>query len=126
MNATRLFATHINAAPEEDLLETFAESLGASRISLIVKNSHSVSRASTNPTPASEELRDLLLERTFLFLHERQRASDRDVVRGSDWLNKHFRCIEVLKLDIVSLFHVSVRACADFFLASFSVIRWSD
>lgn len=101
MNLGRLFGSHIYASPEEDALELFAESLGAMRITRIVKAHQLVTSPLQGPTAASEELRALLLERTSLFLHERQGTSEKEVIRGSDWLSKRLRVQEVRKLDIV-------------------------
>lgn len=101
VNIGRLFGAHVFAAPEEDALELFAESLGAMRVTRIVKDKHLISGPLQADTPAAQELRALLLERTSLFLHERQGTSEKEVIRGSDWLKKRLRVQEVRKLDIV-------------------------
>ncbi|MBW0477365.1 hypothetical protein O181_017080, partial [Austropuccinia psidii MF-1] len=94
------FTTVIVACPQEEVFEHLAESLGASRLTRMVKESFRVERASEEQNERTEEMRRLLIERTALFLHERQTGARNDVIRDSEWLKRHL----VVKLvDQVSL-----------------------
>lgn len=67
------FGKHILAGPEEELLESFYLNLGARWISSMVKTEILVSQPLPASTPASQALRNHVLERLTIFLAEARR-----------------------------------------------------
>jgi hypothetical protein len=95
----RIFGLHVHSIQQEDLLESLAEALGSPRLSKVVKETHQA--FTPRPTgPQVQELCSLVLERSTLFLHERE-GNKKEVVRGADWLKKHLKVVEVAKLEQV-------------------------
>jgi hypothetical protein len=80
------------AAPQEDKLEEFYIALGASPLSSLVQDDLRLGSHTVNQKPALK-LRDHVLERSKLFLHE---ASRENIKHDSRWLEKN------LTLEIVS------------------------
>ncbi|KAG7446407.1 uncharacterized protein BT62DRAFT_986911 [Guyanagaster necrorhizus] len=68
-NAHQLFSESLFTAPQEDILEAFYMSLGSRRLSSVVEVSYKTSAAVSNSKTAIE-MRNLILERLPLFLHE--------------------------------------------------------
>lgn len=105
VNLWRLFGDVVYSCPQEDVLEAFAEELGALRISAIVKDTHRVSgQQQHGHTGRSQELSSLIVERAALFLHERQQGSSNEVRRSAEWLKQHLRVVEASKLELVGHF----------------------
>ncbi|KAA1076386.1 hypothetical protein PGT21_005519 [Puccinia graminis f. sp. tritici] len=94
------FTTIIIACPQEEVFEQLAESLGAPRLTQLVKESFRIQRSVPEQTERSEEIRRLLIERTALFLHERQTGARDDVIRDAEWLKRH---LTVKSVEQVSL-----------------------
>ncbi|PLW32719.1 hypothetical protein PCANC_19560 [Puccinia coronata f. sp. avenae] len=94
------FTTVIIACPQEEVFEQLAESLGAPRLTQLVKESFRIQRSVPEQTERSEEIRRLLVERTALFLHERQTGARNDVIRDAEWLKRH---LTVKSVEQVSL-----------------------
>jgi len=94
------FTTIIIACPQEEVFEQLAESLGAPRLTQLVKESFRIQRSVPEQTERSEEIRRLLVERTALFLHERQTGARDDVIRDAEWLKRH---LTVKSVEQVSL-----------------------
>lgn len=67
------FGKHILAGPEEELLESFYLNLGARWITSMVKAESIVSQPLPISTPASQTLRNHVLERLTIFLAEARR-----------------------------------------------------
>ena len=67
------FGKHVLAGPEEELLESFYLNLGARWISSMVKTEILVSQPLPTSTPASQVLRNHVLERLTIFLAEARR-----------------------------------------------------
>lgn len=71
------FGKHILAAPEEQLLETFYESLGARPLTSLIQVEYIPHGARPSPSPQSSVLRKHVLERLTIFLAEaRKRQSE--------------------------------------------------
>ncbi|OAV92499.1 hypothetical protein PTTG_01164 [Puccinia triticina 1-1 BBBD Race 1] len=94
------FTTVIIACPQEAVFEQLAEALGAPRLTQLVKESFQIQRSAPERTERSEEIRRLLVERTALFLHERQTGARDDVIRDAEWLKRH---LTVKSVEQVSL-----------------------
>lgn len=83
------FTTVIIACPQEEVFEQLAESLGAPRLTQLVKESFRIQPAVPEHNERTDEIRKLLIERTALFLHERQTGTRNDVIRDAEWLKRH-------------------------------------
>ncbi|KAI9626277.1 hypothetical protein KEM48_010529 [Puccinia striiformis f. sp. tritici PST-130] len=94
------FTTVIIACPQEEVFEQLAESLGAPRLTQLVKESFKIQRSVPEQTERSEEIRRLIVERTALFLHERQMGARDDVIRDAEWLKRN---LTVKSVEQVSL-----------------------
>ncbi|KAF8497460.1 hypothetical protein F5888DRAFT_1613660, partial [Russula emetica] len=103
-NAYQLFGDRIFCAPQEDIIEKLYSLLGSPNLSSLVKEDYRTSRELPN-SKIGAEIRDLILDRLPLFLHNQ--FSSRTKL-SSDWLNnknnfivKVFEIISVTK----SLYH---------------------
>ncbi|PSS00806.1 hypothetical protein BD289DRAFT_479262 [Coniella lustricola] len=91
----RLFREHLLSAPEDDTLELFYHNLGAPSISSQVQEYKQVGR----PTPNQEGavwLRNHILERSKLYLHEYRNINSRDIKHDAKWLDKNLS-VEVVQ-----------------------------
>lgn len=68
------FGSHVLAAPEEELLETFYQHLGAQTLSSLIKVEYVPHGLQVGPTAQSVALRKHVLERLTIFLAEARRA----------------------------------------------------
>lgn len=99
--AYRPFATIAWACIQEAVIEDLAESLGTHRISGLVRDSYSTSGIVSSPgTPRAQDIRRLVIERSALFLHERQQTSRKEINRDADWLKAHLTVHEVSGLTL--------------------------
>ncbi|THU91523.1 hypothetical protein K435DRAFT_759191 [Dendrothele bispora CBS 962.96] len=82
-NALQLFGNSLFCAPQEDILEDFYVYLGSRRLSSIVKEDHKTS-VEVPRSKTAQAMRDLILERLPLFLHEYTHAKTKV---SFNWLN---------------------------------------
>jgi len=100
VNAHNSFAATVLACPQEDLLEAFAEELGAVRISRLVTDTFKTSGAVNPATPRATQTQALVVERAELFLHERRSQNRKDIAHDATWLKKHLQVADVGKLEL--------------------------
>ncbi|KAI1173675.1 hypothetical protein F4777DRAFT_556757 [Nemania sp. FL0916] len=90
----RLFKDHLKCAPEEDLLESFYQSLGSPTLSATVQEDLRVG-------PHNERqdggvwLRKHVLERSKLFIHEYAKYIPNSIKHDAKWLEKHLTVLVV-------------------------------
>ncbi|RAK94758.1 hypothetical protein BO79DRAFT_163870 [Aspergillus costaricaensis CBS 115574] len=82
-----LFKEHILAAPQEEMLENFYQSLGAQPLSSLVEERAHWGAVAADQRPAAK-LQKLISERSRLFLHDQSPDLIRHDVR---WLEKHLQ-----------------------------------
>lgn len=81
------FTSIIIACPQEEVFEHLAESLGASRLTKILKEKFHIE--GVNPeNERTREMRQLIIERCHLFLYERQGVRN-DVIRDAEWMKRN-------------------------------------
>lgn len=74
--AHQFFGDSIFAAPQEDILEAFYAQLGSRRLSSLIKEEYKTS-VEVKDAKAASDIRQLILERLPLFLHEHTHAKTR-------------------------------------------------
>lgn len=84
MNAYSLFAESLWGAPQEDIFEGFYQLLGCRRLTSLVSEEYRPQQVEVNPSPATRDLRNLVLQRFPLFLHERNAQCK----VKADWLSQ--------------------------------------
>lgn len=95
-HAHMLFATHVYAAPPDDVLEAqLYAPLGAPLLSTLVDESYAVARDVRTDTPRTRAVHATVLERTPLFLFEKRATARKEIVREFDWLKDALVVVEV-------------------------------
>ncbi|CCJ30604.1 unnamed protein product [Pneumocystis jirovecii] len=96
-----LFGEFILAAPQEDILEEFYESLGSRRFSSVVKEEYKF-KGPKKENFETNALRKLFIDRSSLFLHETSSA----LLHDRDWLasNLNVTYLESIKLERILKF----------------------
>ncbi|KAJ2990920.1 hypothetical protein NUW58_g2727 [Xylaria curta] len=113
----RLFKDHLKCAPEEDLLETFYQALGSPTLSSTVQEDLRVGPYSEKQDGALW-LRNHVLERSKLFIHEYARYTRDAIKHDAKWLEKNLTVAVVRSvalrrsLRISSQFHTEKRSAA--------------
>ena len=93
--AHALFATL--SAPQEDLVEALYEDMGSPRLSSLCKERYESKGSPSSSSTVAHDVRKLVLERTALFLYERQTYGKDSVRRDAEWmrLGDNFKVVEV-------------------------------
>ncbi|QRW13174.1 hypothetical protein RhiLY_12173 [Ceratobasidium sp. AG-Ba] len=98
-HANSLFSHEIWGAPQEDVVEQFYEKLGSKRLSALVYEDYRTSGSQNRGTKRAQDMRNLVLERLPLFLHEHTHM--RCLIKP-DWLAEggNFQVLMVGKLQL--------------------------
>lgn len=95
-HAHMLFCEHVFVAPHDDVLEAqLYAPLGAPHLSSLVEERFVVAGRVLSDTPRARAVRDTVLERTPLFLHEKRAASRHEIQRDMAWLRAALVVVEV-------------------------------
>lgn len=94
------FQQYIIAAPQEEQLELFYAKLGSKTLSTLVKSERNLGAVTRDQAPA-QKLRNDILERTRLFLHEFERdASAKSIRHDAKWLSQNLtvKCVSNISI----------------------------
>ncbi|KAH8916083.1 hypothetical protein BT69DRAFT_1356002 [Atractiella rhizophila] len=94
------FSGDVYVCPQEDILEMLAEGLGAQRLSKVLKNSYRV-EGQRAKNPKTTDMRKLVIERSALFLYERQQQSKKEIAKDAEWIRKHLEVVQVSNIENV-------------------------
>ena len=98
----RFFDQDVLACPQEEVIEDFAESMGALRISGLVTSTYRTTGIANATSERAVALRRAVAERTVLFLSERvQQHGKVELKHDVEWISSHLHVFEVASIELV-------------------------